>query len=66
MYSCPHPANTTLDKFRFASFNGRVRGSKREVELSSLPLTKSAAEQHYYRTALQIAVWKGQHFDPAQ
>lgn len=64
MYGAPK-TETSLDNYRYLSFAKCTRLNK-PVQLSSLPPTAAAAQQHLFRVYYQIQTWLGRDLDPKQ
>lgn len=63
LYKAPRTV-TSLNQFRFISFNKFVGQSNQAVILSRLPPTCAALEQHSYRVFQQIHSWRGENLKP--
>lgn len=57
---------TSLNNYRFTSFNKLVGQSNHAVILSKLPPTSAALKQHSYRVFHQIQSWLGKNMQPTQ
>lgn len=63
LYKAPRTV-TSLNQYRFISFNKFVGQSNQAVLLSKLPPTSAALGQHSYRVFQQIHSWRGKILKP--
>ena len=64
-YNQKKKAETTINSLRYSKFSKGVT-NKKAKSLASLPPTEDAAEQHLFRTSLQVQQWMSNDLSPVE